>query len=124
MIRSAPSCSAASTAQQADRAVADDGDGLARAGFGGDGTEPAGAEHVGGGQEVGDQIVGRHLRGGDQGAVGKRDAHPLGLGAACGAEDLTVDAGGLVAGPADLAGVVGGEERPDDELARADSGNR
>ena len=86
MIRSAPSCWAASTPQQPDRAVADHGDGLAGAGFGGDGAEPAGAEHVGGGQEVRDQIGGRNLGGGDQGAVGQRDPHPLGLGAACGAE--------------------------------------
>ena len=33
---------------------------------------------------------------------------------------LAVDARALVAGPADLAGVVGGEERPDHELARLD----
>ena len=33
---------------------------------------------------------------------------------------LAVDAGALVAGPADLAGVVGGEERADDELAGLD----
>ena len=38
--------------EQADCAVADDRDGLAGAGFGGDGGEPAGAEHVGGGQKV------------------------------------------------------------------------
>ena len=37
-----------------------------------------------------------------------------------GADGSRVDAGGLVAGPADLAGVVGGEERPDDELAGLD----
>ena len=41
---------------QADRAVADDGDGLARAGLGGDGGEPAGAQHVGGGQQRRDQV--------------------------------------------------------------------
>ena len=34
-----------------------------------------------------------------------------------------VHAAALVAGPADLAGVVGGEERPDDELSRLDRGH-
>src|SRR5829696_684722 len=36
------------------------------------------------------------------------------------ATGLPLDAGRLVAGPADLAGVVGGEERADDELAGLD----
>ena len=67
--------------EQTDRAVADDGDGLARAGLGGDGAEPAGAQHVGGGQQARDQVVGGQLGGGDQGAVGERDAQQLGLGA-------------------------------------------
>ena len=47
----------------------------------GDGGEPAGAEHVGGGHQAGDQVVGRHVGSGDQRAVGKRDAGVLGLGA-------------------------------------------
>ncbi|MGY2085897.1 hypothetical protein ACI790_19390 [Blastococcus sp. SYSU DS0539] len=38
-------------AEQADGSVADNGDGLARGGLGGDGGEPAGAQHVGGGQQ-------------------------------------------------------------------------
>jgi hypothetical protein len=33
------------------------------------------------------------------------------------AHELGVDTPGLIAGPADLAGVVGGEEAADDELA-------
>ena len=103
-------------AQQADRAVADHGDGLARAGLGGDGAEPAGAEHVGGGQQARDQVVGRHAGRGDEGAVGQRDPGALGLGAD-GAHEFGVHAAGLVAGPADRAGVVGGEERADHELA-------
>src|SRR3982074_205081 len=37
---------------QPDRAVADYGEGLARAGLGGDGAEPAGAEHVGSGEQA------------------------------------------------------------------------
>ena len=43
-------------AEQADRAVADDRDGLARSGLGGDGGEPAGAEHVGGGHQRRDEV--------------------------------------------------------------------
>ena len=61
-------------AEQADRAVADDGDGLAGPHLGGDGAEPAGAQHVGGGEQARDQVVGRDVRGGDEGAVGERDA--------------------------------------------------
>ena len=106
-------------AAQAHRAVADHGHGLAGADVGRDGAEPPGAEDVGGGQEVRDEIGGRNLGGGDQGAVGQRHPHPLGLGSARGAEDLAIDAGRLVAGLTDLAGVVGSEERPDHELARA-----
>ena len=117
MIRSAPELPGGQHAEQPDRAVADHGDGLARAGLGGDGGEPAGAEHVGGGQQVRHQVVGGNLRGGDQGAVGQRHPHPLGLRGTRRSERLPVRAGRLVAGPADLAGVVGGEERPDDELA-------
>ena len=109
--------------EQADRAVPDHGDGLARAGFGGDGAEPAGAENIGGGQEAGQQIVGGDIRCGDQGAVGQRHPQQLGL-RALRTDWLTVDAGALVAGPADVAGVVGGEERPDHELAGFDRGDR
>ena len=49
-------------AEQADRAVADDRDGLAGAGLGGDGGEPAGAEHVGGGQQDGIRSSVGHVR--------------------------------------------------------------
>jgi L,D-transpeptidase catalytic domain len=42
--------------EQADRAVADDLDRLAWAGFGSDGAEPTGAKHVGGRQQARDQI--------------------------------------------------------------------
>ena len=103
---------------QADRAVTDDRDGLAGAGLGGDGGEPAGAEHVGGGQQRRDQVGVGLPRGGDEGAVGVRDAGLLGLGADAGVHELGVHALGLEAGPADLAGVVGDDERPDDEVAR------
>ena len=66
-------------AEQPDRTVTDDGDRLARAGLGGDGTEPAGAEHVGCGEQARDEVVGRDVRGGHQRAVGERDAKALGL---------------------------------------------
>ena len=70
-----------------------------------------------------DQVVVGDLGGGDQGAVGQRHPHPLRLRAVRGG-GLTVDAGGVVAGPADLAGVVGGEERADHELAGPNRGDR
>jgi len=47
----------------------------------GDGTEPAGAKHVGGREQARDEIVGREIRGGYEGAVSKRDAQQLSLGA-------------------------------------------
>jgi hypothetical protein len=93
--------------EQSDRAVTHDGDRLARASLGWHGAEPAGAEHVGGREQARDQIVGRGVGGGDEGAVGKRDAQQLRLRAQ-GAHRYAVDAGALVASPADLAGVVGG----------------
>ena len=108
--------------EQADGAVADDGDGLAWADLGGDGAEPAGAQHVGGGEEAGEEVVGWDVGGGDERAVGEWDASELGLGAD-GAHQLAVEARAVVAGAADLAGVVGGEERPDDELAGFDRGD-
>jgi hypothetical protein len=108
--------------QQPDGAVTDHRDGLVWAGLGRHGAEPAGPEHIGGGQQAREQIVRREVGGGDQGSVGQRDPQQLGLGAA-GAHGLLVDAGGLVAGPAELAGVVGGEERTDHELAGLDGGD-
>ena len=123
MIRSAPSCLAASTPSRPTAPSPTTATVLPGSGLGGDGAEPAGAEHVGGGQKVGDQVLVRQLGGGDQGAVGQRHPHPLRLRAVRGA-GLPLDAGGLVAGPADLAGVVGGEERADHELARSHGGHR
>ena len=105
--------------KQSDRAVPDHGDGLAGAGFGCDRGEPAGAEHVGGRQQTRDEIVGGDVGGGDEGAVGQRDVQQLGLRAQ-GAHRDPVDAGALVAGSADLAGVVGGPERAHYELAGLD----
>src|SRR5207302_2732841 len=95
--------------------VADNGDRLARRDLGSGCSEPAGAEDVGGGEEAGDEVVGWDLRGGNEGAVGERDPGELRL-CANGAHQFAVEAGALVAGAADLARVVGSEERPDDEL--------
>jgi hypothetical protein len=105
--------------EQPDRSVAHDGDRLAGAGFGGHGAEPAGAEDVGRCEQARDEIVGGDVRGGDERAVGERDAQKVGLGAE-GAHGYAVDAGALVAGPADRAGVVGAPEGTDHELARLD----
>ena len=106
-------------AEQADRAVADDRDRLAGPGLGGDGGEPTGAQHVGGRHQRRDQIGVGHAGGGDERAVGERDASHFGLGAD-GAHQDPVHAVGLVAGLADLAGVVRGPEGADDEVADLD----
>src|SRR5215203_1231337 len=105
--------------EQADGTVANDRHRLAWSGLGRHSAKPAGAEHVGGGEQAGDQILRRHPRRRYEGAVGERDAGVLCL-CAGGGTGLPVDARRLVAGPADLAGVVRGEERADDELARLD----
>src|SRR5215213_1098934 len=105
--------------EQADGAVADDRHHLAWTGLGRHGAKPAGAEHVGGREQAGDHVLRRQARRCYEGAVGERDAGVLCL-CAGGGTGLPVDARRLVAGPADLAGVVGGEERADDELARLD----
>src|SRR5205823_11413719 len=105
--------------EQSNGAVADDRDRLARAGLGGHCAEPAGPEHIGGREQARDQVIRRDLWCGDEGAVGEGDAQPLGLRAQRAHRDA-VDAGALVAGPADLARVVGTPERADDELAGHD----
>ena len=110
-------------AEEADRAVSDDRDRLARSGLGGDGGEPAGAEDVGGSHERRDEVRLRYARGRDQGAVREWDAGQFGLGAE-GAHQHAVRAVRLVAGQADLAGVVGGPERADDEVANLDGAHR
>ncbi len=60
--------------QDADGAVADDGDGHVGLHVGGDGGEPAGAHHIGQRQQAGDHLGGGMVWGGDEGAVGERDA--------------------------------------------------
>src|SRR5829696_7955975 len=105
--------------EQADGTVANDRHRLAWSGLGRHSAKPAGAEHVGGREQAGDHVLRRQARRCYEGAVGERDAGVLCL-CAGGGTGLPVDARRLVAGPADLAGVVGGEERADDELARLD----
>ena len=80
----------------------------------------AGGEHVGQGEHRREQRVVRLARHRDQGAVGERDAHRLALTAvgAVGAPAAAVPARGLQPLRAEVAGVVGPDERCDDELAR------
>jgi hypothetical protein len=77
--------------EQADRSITDHGHGLAGAGLGGDGTEPPGAEHVGGGQEARDQVRRRPVGGGHEGPVGERNPGQLRL-RSDGAHELAADA--------------------------------
>jgi hypothetical protein len=65
--------------EEADGAVTDDCDRLAGPRFGGDGGEPAGAEHVGRREQVRDELVGGDVRGRNEGAVSERDAEQFGL---------------------------------------------
>ena len=111
--------------QQPHRAVADDRDGVAGGDAGAVGGVPAGAVHVGQGQQRGEQAL---VGGGrvdvgdlDQGAVGQRHADGFGL-AAGGAQvgvvpESAVDARGLQSGLAELAHAAGDRERGDDEIA-------
>jgi hypothetical protein len=105
---------------QPNGAIADHGDGLAGSDLGGVGSEPAGSEHVGGGQQRRDQILVWLPRGSDEGAVGVWDAGLLRLGADGGRDELAVDEARRIPGPADLTGAVGDHERADDEVARLD----
>src|SRR2546427_5680743 len=102
------------------RAVADNGDSLAGPDVRSVGGEPPGAQHVRGSEEARDQVFGRNLRCRDQRAVGERDAQQGRLGAAR-ANVLDMGAAALIAGMADLAGVVGSKKRADDELAPSDT---
>src|ERR1700733_5592455 len=105
--------------EQANRAITDDRDRLARPDVGGRRAEPPGAEHVRGGEQAGDQVGAWHGGRSHQGPVGQRHAQVLRLRPVR-ADQLRVHAAALVAGQADLARVVRREERADDELARLD----
>src|SRR3954466_10682524 len=106
-MRSAPSCLAASTprrptAPSPTTATVLPAPGVAGAGVGGAGGEPAVAEQVRGGEQARDEVVVGHAGGGDEGAVGERDARVFGLGAD-GADEAGVDAAGPGAAPRELA---------------------
>ena len=91
--------------EQADRAVTDDRDRLTGSGLGGDGSEPAGAEHIGGRQQARNQVLLRRAGGRDQRAVRQRHPQVLGLSPAR-PDVLHMHAAALVAGLADRASVV------------------
>ncbi len=57
----------------------DDGDEADSLDLGGDGGEPAGSEHVAGGEEAREEVGGGGLGRGDQDAVGERNPRDLGL---------------------------------------------
>src|SRR5437763_2628982 len=96
-------------AEEPDGSVADDCDALSRCDLSRDGSEPAGSQDVRGGEETRYEILGRDVRSGDKGAVSERDSRQLCL-RPDGPYRFAVDAGALVAGSADLTGVVGREE--------------
>jgi hypothetical protein len=81
------------------------------------GGEPAGAEHVGGGEQRRDEVVVGLAWGCYERAVRVWDARLLRLGSDAGVDELGVHALRLETGLADLAGVVGDDEGADDEVA-------
>src|SRR5690606_7302804 len=106
-------------------AVAHDDHGAAGPDLRGHRSVPPGGHHVGEREQGGQQLLGRLLRGGDERAVGLGDADVLSLAAVDevsvavrATEATTVGAGGLHSCLAVRAGVVGPEERGDDEVAR------
>src|SRR5437588_12130061 len=100
-------------AEEPDGSVADDRDALSRCDLSRDRSEPAGSQDVRGGEQTRYEVVGRDAGGGDERAVSERDAREFCL-RSDGADGFAVNAGALVAGLADLTGIVGGEEGPDD----------
>lgn len=99
MLRSAPSCLAASTASRPTAPSSTTATVLPGPDVGGDRAEPAGAEHIGGSQQAADQVQVRLAGRGDRGVVCQGDAQVLGLGAA-GTGVLQVGAAAVVAGMA------------------------
>ena len=116
MIRSAPICFADSTPSRPDCAVTHHGDGRAWLDVGGVRREPPGPEHIRGGQQAGNQVVGWHVRCGDQRAVRQRYAKERRLRTRTGTPGARRTSDTRVAM---RARVVRRGERPDDELALA-----
>ena len=108
--------------EQADRTVTDDGDRLAGTRLRGNGAEPAGAQHVRGGEQAWHQLIGGKRGGCRKGSIGEGDAQQFGL-CAVGFDQLPVEATGLVADAADHTCVVRGEERADNEFSRFEGGD-
>jgi hypothetical protein len=107
---------------ETDGAVADDRDGRAWADPAHHGGVVAGEEDVRQREQRRQQVAVLTDAGLDQGAVGQRDAHRLGLPAADVAR-VPEPAGAarrVQALPAEVAGVVGDRERGDDEVAHAE----
>src|SRR5437879_2138161 len=100
--------------EQADRAVAHDCNRGARLHIRCVGGEPARPHYVGQRQKAGDDVVWWNLRRGHKRAVRQRDTQHRCLRAA---HELSLLAGGLIAGAAVRTRIVGCEERADDELA-------
>jgi len=107
-------------AHQADRAVAHHHGGTTGLHPRRHGGVPAGAEHVGGGQQAGNQVVIGLLVQRDQRAVGQRHASELRLRTG---HEFALHAGGLEAVAAVRTGVVRQAEGTDDELPRLDRGD-
>src|SRR6266849_10707768 len=106
--------------EETDRAVTDDRDRRAWLHVRCVGGKPTGAHDIGKRQQARDQVFRRNLGGGHQGTVRKRDAEHTCLRSA---DKLAVLTGRLVASMTVGTGVIGGEERTDDELARLDRGD-
>jgi hypothetical protein len=81
------------------------------------------ASRRGTGSEATARGVGRDIRGGDQGAVGKRDTQEGSL-RALRSDGLVVHASALITRLTDGAGVVRSEKRANDELAGLDVSDR
>src|SRR2546426_7039648 len=107
-------------AEEADRPVSDDGDRHAGFYIRRLGGEPACAKDVGGRQQARNHVPRGDSGRRHEGAVRERDAQHGRLRAA---DELGVLAGRLVARFANGTGVIGGEERTDDELAGLDRGD-
>src|SRR6266496_1651907 len=106
--------------EEADRPVSDDGDRHAGFYIRRLGGEPACAEDVGGRQQARNHVLRGDSGRRHEGAVRERDAQHGRLRAA---DELGVLAGRLVARSANGTGVIGGEERTDNELAALDRGD-
>ena len=122
MIRSAPSRFDGDHTAQPDRAVADDGDGLAGADLRGERCVVAGTHHVGEREQRRHQRVVRADRKHDQRAVRLRDAHSFSLAAVDVAEAVSaaVQTLALQPFPTEDAAAVRPKEGGDDEIAGLD----